>query len=237
MRQGILAGNAGLVKENERYNTTMPTTDTQLDFWNRVAWEKTFSHPINLPLLRTYLPPDSRILDYGCGYGRISNDLYQAGYTQILGVDPAPEMIRRGRQLYPHLQLDDLPLSGLATRAKFDAVLIVAVLTAVPSDAAQRELISTVERALRPGGLLFISDLLLQEDERNLSRYEAGAAEFGTHGVFRLPEGAVVRHHSPAWIESLTKQHFKQLHWATLDVVTMNGNVAKAFQYLGVTGY
>jgi hypothetical protein len=89
-----------------------------------------------------------------------------------------------------------------------------------------------VRRVLRPGGLIYISDLLLNEDERNRARYEKNAGKFGCYGVFELPEGVVVRHHSREWIEELTRS-FESLEFEPFEVTTMNGNQSAAFQYLG----
>jgi len=205
----------------------------QIEYWDKVAWDKVFTHPLNLPLLQTQLPLNSRILDYGCGYGRACQALAQAGYTQVLGVDSSAEMIRRGLQQDPSLALEVLPASGLPYPPQtFDAILLIAVLTCIPVDEDQRNLLTQLTRRLRPGGLLYISDYRLQEDERNQSRYRAGLSEFGTYGVFRLPEGVVLRHHSIEWLETLTRD-FKRLDLAYPEVITMNGHRAKAFQYLG----
>jgi hypothetical protein len=43
-----------------------------------------------------------------------------------------------------------------------------------------------------------------------------------------------VRHHDPKWIESLTSD-FTTVALDELEVVTMNGNPAKAFQWFGIT--
>lgn len=114
----------------------------------------------------------------------------------------------------------------------FDAVLLFTVLTCLPGDDDQRELISEVGRVLRPGGILCISDLLINSDARNLDRYARDAEKFGVYGVFELPEGAVVRHHSEEWIEDLTGA-FEPLAFEPFTVTTMNGNASSAFQYLG----
>ena len=55
---------------------------------------------------------------------------------------------------------------------------------------------------------------------------------FGDYGVFRLPEGVVVRHHSERWIQSMTEA-FERLDYEPFTVMTMNGNSSAAFQYLG----
>jgi SAM-dependent methyltransferase len=206
--------------------------DNQVGYWNEVARDKVFTHRINLPLLQTHLPLDSRILDYGCGYGRVCHDLATCGYSEIVGADSSAEMIQRGRQMYPELQFDVLTGSGLPyDDCSFDAVLLIAVLTCIPSDEGQRGLIAVLKRVLRVGGILHISDYVLQEDKRNQQRYEQYAGEFGTYGVFRLPEGAVFRHHSMDWIKSLMSG-FEVLHMSYPEVTTMNGHSARAFQCL-----
>jgi len=207
--------------------------DDQGDFWNRVAWEKSFSLPVNMDLLRAHLAPESRILDYGCGYGRTCDELTRAGYANVVGVDSSTEMIRRGRQVHPDLRLQALPASSLiGPDNTYDAVLLVAVLTGVPSDRGQRTLVAAMTQLLRPSGILHICDYLLQDDERNQRRYRESVGEFGTFGVFRLPEGAVMRHHSPDWIEALTAG-LETLDMRRADAVTMNGHAARMFQYLG----
>jgi hypothetical protein len=87
---------------------------------------------------------------------------------------------------------------------------------------------------LSRGGLLYISDLWLPEDERNLTRYARDEQKYGVYGVFDLPEGVTVRHHDPAWIETLTSD-FEMVALDHLDVVTMNGNPAQAFQWFGLS--
>jgi len=208
--------------------------DNQNDYWNKVAWEKSFSLPVNLSLLQTHLALDSKILDYGCGYGRVSQELVTSGYSEIVGLDSSVEMIQRGRQLYPKLRFDLLDGEGAELPYDdtfFDAVLLIAVLTCIPSDKGQQNLIAELKRVLRPGGILYTSDYTLQKDERNRQRYGEYAARFGRHGVFQLPEGAVFRHHSMEWIKLLLAD-FETLSILYPRVITMNGHEARAFQYL-----
>jgi SAM-dependent methyltransferase len=204
-----------------------------MSYWNRVAQRKRFSHPLRLEWLECYLDPRARVLDYGCGYGRTLGEMAQAGYQNVFGVDFSATMLARCRQEYPRASLirndgRTLPFES----DSLDAVLLFATLTCIPQNEAQRALIAEVERVLRPGGLLYISDLLLNEDTRNRERYERDAEAYGAFGVFELPEGVVVRHHRREWIEELTCS-FAQLEYEPFNVITMNGNTSAAFQYLG----
>jgi SAM-dependent methyltransferase len=207
--------------------------NNQNQYWDSVAWKKTFTHPLNIEVFRDHVTSESRILDYGCGYGRTVNDLLSYGYTNVVGIDSSLLMIERGHRMYPHLDLQVLPASGLSyADESFDAVLLFAVLTCIPTNKGQQDLLQNLIRLLRPGGLLYISDYYLQEDDRNRQRYERFATEFDVYGVFRLPEGTILRHHSVEWIETLTSE-FRVIHLSEITVSTMNESLAKGFQYVG----
>ncbi len=205
---------------------------SQISYWDRVAHQKRFSHPLRLDWLARYLNADSRILDYGCGYGRTLAELSRAGYTRVVGTDFSEAMLGRARREVPGSVLVRNDGSALPFKSEsIEAVLLFAVLTCIPDDNDQRVVLTEVERVLRPGGLLYISDLLVNDDLRNRERYERDAEKYKCYGVFELPEGVVVRHHERQWIMDLTRA-FGHLEYEPFDVTTMNGNVSAAFQYL-----
>ena len=169
----------------------------------------------------------------GAGDGRTLAELSEAGYERVTGSDFSEAMVGRARREVPNSKLVRSDGSTLPLKSEsFDAVLLFAVLTCIPNDNDQQVLVTEVERVLRPGGLLYISDLLVNDDLRNRQRYEQFAERFKCYGVFELPEGIVVRHHRKEWIEQLLGS-FDQLENQPLIVTTMNGNKSSAFQYLG----
>jgi SAM-dependent methyltransferase len=212
----------------------MPHLDIQIDYWNRIGPAKPFAHPVNLARLREFLDPGSRILDFGCGYGRVAGLLSSHGYRNVVGVDPAPAMVASARERFPDVDfhvLDHAPRVP-GEDARFDAVLLFSVLTCVPGDAGQRAIVQEATRVLAPGGLLYLSDLWLQTDPRNIIRYKAGRLKYGAYGVFDLPEGVTVRHHDRRWIDELT-DGYQRVALDELELPTMNGNTADGFQWFG----
>src|SRR5580700_2861818 len=173
-------------------------------YWDRVAGEKTFTHPLNPAWLDRWVAPGARILDYGCGYGRALSDLAALGYRNAAGVDRSPAMIERGRREHPELDLRVIEAdTATVADGAFDVVLLFAVLTCIASDDDQRRLVVDVMRVLRPGGLIYVSDMPLQTDARNRARYDASAARFGGYGVFETEDGGVLRHHTEAHFDDL----------------------------------
>ena len=207
----------------------MDLLDVQLSYWNGAGAAKTFSHPVPLPELRALLGPQAAILDYGCGYGRITAELTQGGFARAVGVDASEALVLRGLREHPQLDLRVVSAPPLPfPDASFDACLLVALLTCIPTDAGAQALLNEAHRLLKPGGVLFVSDYPLQKDPRNVARYQEHEPQFGTYGVFRSGE-AVFRHYTPARVDQLLSG-FETLWRRELVVHTLNGNEADIFQ-------
>jgi SAM-dependent methyltransferase len=194
-------------------------------YWNTTGAAKTFTHPIHHPWLAG-IERDARILDYGCGYGRSMAELADHGFSRLTGADISAALIDRGRRLHPGLRLtviEQPPRLDLPA-ASFDVVLLFAVLTCVPADPDQRALVAELDRLLTPGGLLYVSDLLLPAGDR--SRYTARP-----YGVFTTSDGTTCRHHSAAHLSDLFAA-FTPVATRRLEVPTMNGNPSTALQLL-----
>ena len=108
--------------------------------------------------VRGLLPSSGRVLDVGCGYGRIAIPLAELGYD-VTGLDISPNLLRAARRetarrrleiRFDHGSMTDLPYPP----ASFDGVLCIwtafhELLDVVEQVAALREM----RRVLRPGGV------------------------------------------------------------------------------------
>ena len=205
----------------------------QREYWDSAAEKKEFTTPFQAEAFAEYVGKDAFIADIGCGYGRTLNELRELGYTHLVGFDFSPKMISRGLRQFPGLDLrvkeDDtiaLPDSSV------DAVILFAVLTGNVKDDDQKQLISELYRILKPKGIIYVNDFLLNTDERNLARYAKYREQLGVYGAFELPEGATVRHHSEEWIRELLRD-FDQKEYEHLIFTTMNGNKSNGFYFIG----
>jgi len=201
-------------------------------YWNKVAGEKEFTTPFQISAFEKYVLKESKILDVGCGYGRTLNELHKCGFKNLFGVDFSQGMIDRGRKLYPHLDMK-MSSGGLPfDDDTFDSVLLLAVLTCIIEDEDQKKLINEIQRVLKDSGILYINDYMINEDQRNIERYDKYKDKYGKYGIFELPEGAVVRHHTKDHILEITKD-FHGLVFQLAIYTTMNGNKSNGFYYIG----
>ena len=205
----------------------------QTEYWDQIAADRVFSHPLNLDLFRRLVGLKERIVDWGCGYGRTLAELHSAGYGNLLGLDASARMIARASRENPHLEFRQS--TGLVMgepSGSVDAIILFAVLTCIPDDDDQVRLLAECRRILRPSGLLYISDLYLNSDARNVARYDRFEKQFGVRGVFQLEDGGIMRHHDEHWIRGLLAA-FERLNHEEFAVRTMNNNSSRAFQYFG----
>jgi SAM-dependent methyltransferase len=198
----------------------MPDPIDQRLYWDTTGAAKTFTHPLHTPWLNG-INRGARVLDYGCGYGRVTAELRDLGFDYVTGVDPSPALIARGHRESPGLDLRLLesPPALPYPAASFEVIVLFAVLTCVPGDDAQRALVAELGRVLAPDGLIYVSDLLLRPGDR---RYT------GPAGVFRTNDGALCRHHDIAWLREL----FDVTDERRLEVTTMNGHRSPGVQLL-----
>jgi SAM-dependent methyltransferase len=100
--------------------------------------------------------PGSRVMDVGCGIGRLTRVLARDA-AHVTAVDVSPEMLARAQELNPGLDNvewvlgDGESLAGIE-RGSHDAVVCHQVLEHIPSPRVQLGYVAEFARVLRPGG-------------------------------------------------------------------------------------
>lgn len=206
--------------------------EAQAEYWDAVAHKKSFGHPLLTGELEKHVGLNGRILDYGCGYGRSIRQLHEAGFAHLFGVDTSSGMLGRARTENPFARYvrnsgREIPFSA----GSFDAALLLAVLTCMPDSIAQARLFSEMLRVLKAGGILYLSDLLINSDARNRERYQRFEPRHGLYGVFELEEGVTLRHHTREHLDRLAAP-FQTISAQEFHVETMNGHRSRAIRMI-----
>ncbi|NRD73046.1 class I SAM-dependent methyltransferase [Shewanella sp. VB17] len=127
--------------------------------WDNIAEEVDFNLEISIEDFVTTGSKRNKVLDFGCGYGRITNQLNQLGYSHLIGVDSSMEMIKRGLNEYPYLDLRPISDSILPfPDHEFDSIITCAVFTCIPSQYARKKLLKELRRVLQPNGVLYLAE-------------------------------------------------------------------------------
>jgi ubiquinone/menaquinone biosynthesis C-methylase UbiE len=109
-----------------------------------------------LETLELELPPGGRVVDVGCGVGRLTRALARRA-AHVTAVDVSQEMLARARELHDGLENvewvlgDGLGLAGIEDGSQ-DAVICCGMLAHVPDPRVQLGYVAEFGRVLRPGG-------------------------------------------------------------------------------------
>jgi SAM-dependent methyltransferase len=155
---------------------TKPDLSQQLvqlnrEFYSTFATAFAGSRSLAQPSLRRLLdsiPPAARVLDVGCGHGRIAHLLDQERPgASYLGLDFSSEFVRLAREgaaelkrVEPRFEEVDLTRPGWETvlgESRFDTILILAVLHHIPGFETRQGILRVLRRYLGRNGRLMLS--------------------------------------------------------------------------------
>lgn len=201
-----------------------PPSTFQQKFWDGPGSSKVFTHTVRWDWIAA-VPKGGVVLDYGCGYGRLVREFRAKGFTTVYGVDPSAALVRRGASEVDGLLVMADPPRVPTSVPPADLVILFAVLTCVPHDDAQRNLVRELWRSLKPGGLLYVADFLLSGDRRCYDDLQPDGLPYGT---FATMDGATLRHHTLDHLRDLIGGEIANEQLAP--VLTMNGGTASGVQ-------
>jgi ubiquinone/menaquinone biosynthesis C-methylase UbiE len=139
-------------------------------------------------LERLALRPGLRVLDLGCGYGRLTIPIARLVLPggEVVGVDIQEAMLRIARERTEKSGLANLSFrraaagEGALGPGQFDRALLVTVLGEIPR---QLEALREVRNVLAPGGFLSITEFLPDPHYQSVRKVRRLAAEAGLHEV------------------------------------------------------
>lgn len=124
-----------------------------------------------------YIGGDSKVLDVGCGNGRLADRLEREGrQVQYVGVDASPELIAiastqksRWHHIAAEFRVADIATPGwgdVFEQSSFDLAVTLAVLHHVPSFELRRGVLREIHALLKPDARLILTNWHFERNER-----------------------------------------------------------------------
>lgn len=118
----------------------------------------------------------ARVLDAGCGTGRVAVELARRG-VEVVGVDVSASMLATARELGPDVEWVCEDLADLDLGRRFDVVVMAGNVVLFTPPGTTGAVVAGCARHLAPGGVL-IAGFRLDEDY-GLAAYDADAEAAG----------------------------------------------------------
>ncbi|MCX7778744.1 MAG: methyltransferase domain-containing protein [Patescibacteria group bacterium] len=112
-----------------------------------------------MKLFLAYLNDGDKILDIGCGNGRLY-DLLKEKSIEYVGIDNSERLVEMAKKKFPMTRSEFLVMDALNLEFRdeeFDAVFMIAVLPHLPSQKLQIKVLSEAYRVLKIDGYLFLT--------------------------------------------------------------------------------
>lgn len=143
----------------QQFNT-QPIAAFWQDYWTRCGRDTRFiSDNTIYPLFPVdrYIRRDQRILEAGCGLGRVLKHYFYQGY-QIEGIELDPGAVSQLRQEDPNLPVRQVSITAMPFPDKsFDLVMAFGVLSCLENPRDRDHALRELFRVLKPGGILCVS--------------------------------------------------------------------------------
>lgn len=188
--------------------------------------ERALGYPTVFERLGLKNPDVRKVVDYGCGPGKVALRIAEAYDVDVLAADISPQMlhIANARRPHPRIRYHQLDATRLAavTDGSIDAVLCCYVFINVADRREIAAIVAEAYRVLRPGGRFAVLDTNPDTTGTEFSTFRSGEPgrvyKSGEQRrvLLRLPDGGVLElrdHHWPreTYVDVLGAAGFRQI--------------------------
>lgn len=193
-----------------------------------------------------HVPVGTKIVDFGCAWGRVGFELQKKGYS-VSGfdinensIDHATEHANKTNGKYTEkLDFITADASNLPYKANsFDACIMQAFLTTIISPEARNRVVEEANRVLVPGGILYLADF--GQNWRNplyKERYLRDYSSTGEKGTFFVTDNGEEDGKELFLVHHYTLKELKQLIKNGFDLEIIRKTSFKTFHGNNTLGY
>ncbi len=83
--------------------------------------------------IQDYSENTSNILDIGCGFGYLTDCIFQSNRKQIIGIDISKKSVENAIKMYPHIQFMNEDIYNFVSQTQYDLCTAIMLLNNLPN--------------------------------------------------------------------------------------------------------
>lgn len=204
-------------------NVTSEALLSNIEIWDSLAGNIRSTFPINDLRLENHIYPESKVLEYGCGDGRVLFEVCRLKPAKIVGYDTSAKMCELAKAKVPEavIKLIKDPLNFTLEETDYDVVLLIGVLSSIVGVKARLMILDRVCRSSRAGSKIIVADFGKSNTPLYRFRYSSEKIEPFT---FRSLEGLWIHHYTADELAELVHFYANICRIQTLRVKTVHEN-------------
>jgi trans-aconitate methyltransferase len=108
------------------------------------------------PWLKKYIENESKILELGCGNGRLLSELKDK-HVDYTGIDFSPTLIKLAKKAHPKADFIEENITKFKSDEKYNNIVCIAALHHIPSNTLRISTLKHWSKYLKPDGKLMVS--------------------------------------------------------------------------------
>lgn len=153
------------------------------------------------------LPKKTKVLDAGCGHGRVLKYLSDLGFKNLTGFDVSRVYIDRARQVCPAAKFFISSFEDFEPKDKYDLILLIGIIDYILTDKGQDVFFEKISRGLSSTGYVLLKTFVV-DFKKGWLRYLLGFINTVHFGRFQNSKGFECHHQAVKFLRKVLQSHF-----------------------------
>jgi len=201
--------------------------------WSDTTYDQNtkFTTPLPNKKFLASFPKDIKILDAGCGYGRVLRYLSDIGFKNIAGFDVSSDYIAQAKKTCPEAEVSVSSFEDFSPKDKYDLVLLMGVIEYILTDKAQSIFFDKISKSLSQNGHVLLETFTI-DFKSGWKQYLLGVIRTLHFGRFKNSKGFECHHQSCTLLKKILQKYFSIEHDEKKDYQTWTGNIYHGYYFI-----
>lgn len=201
--------------------------------WADTTYDENTKFTIPLPdeNFLASLPKNIKILDAGCGYGRILCYLQNLGFQNLTGFDISPDYVSKAKKNCPRAEIFVSTFENFNSKDRYDLILLMGVIEYILSDKEQDNFFAKISKNLSSKGYILLETFIM-DFKSNWRQYILGFIKTLHLGRFKNSKGFECHHQSTTSLKKMLQKYFIIEYDIEKKYLTWTNNICKGHYFV-----